>query len=355
MSFSILIRQHLKAEPAKIDRWEKAFLELQVLLASCDGIVGPAERMTLSLLSLARRNEKENLAIVDGLLGTIQRRGFDEAADRVLDDIGKLAASMPQAQRLALAQDILRESITIVLADDVVSDKERAFVVNRLAPGLSLPPEMASTLLDQAAARVQRSRQYVAFGFELFLCIIDASAREPVLHAPPGRELPEFLAAVDRIVVEHKLGSSRAVVYFVGAMAGMFWVEDASTHCAAIARLAEDCRRRAARSGLEARLGEIHAELVQMAGAHPAPDPFLTVSKHMTAALNKMDGLDAAQRAMFRDHVAPALRIDHEELLRSAAQRRSLADLHRNLTASDPNTPGPSQRDDPQTWWRFWR
>lgn len=91
-----------------------------------------------------------------------------------------------------------------------------------------------------------------------------------------------------------------------------------------------------------------------MAAAQPAPDPFLVVTKHVTAALNKVEGLDATQRAVFREKVAPALHLGHEDLLKAAAERRSLADLHRNLTNSLPGAP-PADGDDPHKWWRFWQ
>lgn len=350
MSFSMLIRQRFKDQPAKADLWERAFLELQVLLACCDGVVAPAERMTLSLLSLARQSEKENREIVDALLVAVQRKGFDECAARVLADIKNLAGSLPAAQRAAIASDILRESIAIVLADDVVSDKERAFVMEQIAPGLSLPAQRARELLDKSASRAARSRTFVTAAFEIYMMVADESDRPPKLHAPDGRELPAFLAAVDQVVSEHKLGSSRAVSYFIGALAGVFWVEQAQQHCEAIGRLAEDSRRRLARSGAEARLGELHAELESVAASHPTPNPFLVVSQHLTAALNKVEGLDPAQRAFFREKVAPALQLDHDDLVQASAQRKSMAGLHRNLTGGPPD-----DGDDQHKWWRFWQ
>ena len=356
MSFSWMIRHQCKADPEQGERWEKAFLELQVLLACCDGSVSPSERMTLSLMSLACRNEKDNRELVDSLLATVDKKGFDHVARRVATDLRKLLDALPESQRPSIARDVLRESMAIVVADDVVAPKERSFLLGTVAPALRMDEVDAAQLVDQATLRLARTRLFVAIAFELYLMVVDAVPGEPSLHAPPGRELPPFLSAVDALVTREKLGSSRAVSYFLSALGGLFWVHDHATQCAGLERMAVEARQRLARTTVDARLGEIHAELDAIASEAPAPDPFLAASQHLTAALTKLDGLHRKQRAMFRDRIAPALNVDHDGLLDSASRRKSLVDLHRNL--SDTIAPQPVDfpvAEDQKRWWKLWQ
>lgn len=353
MSFSILVREHFDSNPERADSWEKVFLELQVVLAYCDGVLAPAERMTLSLLSLAKRDERENRRLVDQLIRSIESDGLDQAADHVVTDIKKLLESEASEARAALAAEILRESIAIVVADDVISDNERAFISERLALGLSVDKQQALDLLKKASGRLSRSRAYVERAFECYLMLAELDKEPPRLNTTDGVQLPGFLGAVDQFVIENSLGSSRVVAYYLGALGGIFWVDDYKEHISVLGQLTKAARELRRTSGVDGRLRAIHHELGQLRNRGVDAHGFHAVTRHVTNTLGKMDGLNEAQRVLFRDQIAPALEINHEALLAASAQRRSMLDLHRNL-AGQGRTKDETD-DQSQRWWQFWK
>ncbi|MCU0692041.1 MAG: hypothetical protein MUF54_11615 [Polyangiaceae bacterium] len=352
MSFSLLAREHFKANPDRADAWERAFLELQVVLAYCDGELAPAERMTLSLLSFAKRDEQENRELVDSLIHSIDRDGLHRAADQIVDSIKHLLDEVSVAQRENLAEEILRESIAIVVADDVVSDKEREFVTKRLGPGLGLGTAPAEQLLVTASGRLQRARTYAERGFELYLMLADLDADAPELHAQEGEPLPPFLTAVDELVGGKWLGSSRVTAYFLSALGGMFWVDQHQKHVAMLGQLTDVVRGLRNRAGLEERLKAIHDELTELRERAIDPHAASKVARHVTNAISKMRVLTDDQRARFRDQIAPAVDIDHAALLLTASRRGSMANLHRNLTGLRVPQDGAAAA---RRWWRFWK
>lgn len=352
MSFSVLVRDHFHDKPERADEWEKVFLELQVVLAYCDGVLAPAERMTLSLLSLAKRDERENRRLVDQLIRSIESEGLDHAADTVVASIKELLAEEGEEKRPPLASEILRESVAIVVADDIISPKERTFVTERLAPSLDVDPQEARALLKKASGRLSRSRAYVERAFEIYMMIADLEDRPPRLNTPEGEALPGFLGAVDRFVVEQHAASSRVVAYFLGALGGIFWVEEYEHHIAELSDLARAARDLRTKSGAEARLRAIQHELGQLRNRGVDPNGFRAVARHVTNVLGKMQGLTDQQRALFKDHVAPALELDYESLVKSSAQRRSMIDLHYNLTGKGETQP---TQESSQRWWQFWK
>ncbi len=352
MSLPVLVRDACQSNPERANAWECAFLDLQVVIAYCDGVLAPAERMTLSLLSLAKRDERANRREVDQLIRSIESHGLDQASTRVTSSIKDLLDEEDEDNRAALAAEILRESIAIVVADDVISDNERSFVTDQLAPSLGVARSDALALLDKAKGRLSRSHAYVERAYEIYLMLVDLDRRPPRLNTTDGDTLPGFLGAVDRFVVERSAGSSRVVAYFLGALGGIFWVDDYDQHLAVLGQLTQAARELQKRSGSEGRLRAIHHELGQLRNRGVDAHGFHAVARHVTNALGKMDGLDDAQRVLFKEHVAPALEIDVEALLQSASQRRSMIDLHQNLT-------GQAQQQDEdegsQRWWQFWK
>ena len=352
MSLSILVRDHSESHPERAESWEKVFLELQVVLAYCDGVLAPAERMTLSLLSLAKRDERENRRLVDRLIRSIESDGLNQAAERVVADIKALLGREEQDARGALADEILRESIAIVVADDVISDNERAFVTDRLAPGLGLDPKQAHALLQKASGRLSRSHAYVERAYECYMMLSELDNGPPRLNTPEGDELPGFLGAVDKFVVDNQVGSSRVVAYYLGALGGIFWVDAYKEHIAVLGQLTRAARELRKTAGVDGRLRAIHHELGQLRNRGVDAHGFQAVTRHVTNTLGKMHGLNEAQRDLFKNQIAPALEIDHEALLQSAAQRRSMIDLHRNLTGIRETKDAEAQS---QKWWQFWK
>lgn len=352
MSFSVLVREHCKTNPERAEPWEKAFLELQVVLAYCDGVLAPAERMTLSLLSLAKRDERENRRLVDRLIRSIEQDGLEQAAARVVTDINKLLGEEEPEGRSGLAAEILRESVAIVVADDVISDNEKSFVTERLAPGLGVEKQKAEALLKRASGRLSRARAYVDRAYECYLMLSDLVDGPPVLNTTDGESLPGFLGAVDELVVRSRLGSSRVVSYYLGAIGGIFWVDDYQRHIQVLEQLTGAARNLRATPGAEGRLRAIHHELGQLRNRGVDAHGFRAVTRHVTNTIGKMEGLNEAQRALFRDAIAPALEIDHAALVQTSAHRRSMLDLHRNLTGQQKaNAPGPES----SSWWQFWK
>lgn len=352
MSFSALLREH-GGSTDRTEAWEKVFLELQVVLAYSDGVLAPAERMTLSLLSLAKSNELENRRLVDRLIRSIELNGLEQAADHVVGDITALMSREEEALRGDLAGEILRESIAIVVADDVISERERQFITERLGPGLGVDEKQAQALLNRASGRLSRSRAYVERGYECFLMLADLASGPPSLNSPDGDSLPGFLGAVDTFVVEHRLGSSRVAAYYLGALGGIFWVDSYEENLTALGQLTRAAREISKRAGVEGRLRSIHHELSQLRNRGVDAHGFRCVARHVTNTLGKMDGLNEAQRGLFKDKIAPALEVDHDGLLRTAAQRRSMVDLHRNLMGQ--RGAKLMGEDESQRWWQFWK
>lgn len=353
MSFSILVREHFDSNPERADSWEKVFLELQVVLAYCDGVLAPAERMTLSLLSLAKRDERENRRLVDQLIRSIESDGLEQAANKVVSEIKKLLEAIATDARTALAAEILRESIAIVVADDVISDKERAFIAERLAPGLGVDTQQALDLLKKASGRLSRSHAYVERAYECYLMLAELDKDPPTLNTSDGDQLPGFLGAVDQFVLQNSVGSSRVVAYYLGALGGIFWVDEYKQHIAVLGQLTNAARELRKTSGVDGRLRAIHHELGQLRNRGVDAHGFHAVTRHVTNTLGKMDGLNESQRALFRDQIAPALEIDHDALLQASSQRRSMIDLHRNLTGQ--GRPRGDQDEQSQRWWQFWK
>lgn len=353
MSFSALVREHGGSSPDRTEAWEKVFLELQVVLAYSDGVLAPAERMTLSLLSLAKSNELENRRLVDRLIRSIEHKGLDQAADRVVGDISALLGQEDEAIRQDLAGEILRESIAIVVADDVISDREREFITERLGPGLGVDEKQAQDLLRSTSGRLSRARAYVERGYECYLMLAELATEPPTLNSPDGDSLPGFLGAVDSFVVANRLGSSRVAAYYLGALGGIFWVDDYEKNLTFLGQLTHAARKISKREGIDGRLRSIHHELDQLRNRGVDAHGFRCVSRHVTNTLGKMDRLSEAQRGLFKDKIAPALEIDHEALLRTASQRRSMVDLHRNLVGQAETK--TTESDDAQRWWQFWK
>ena len=65
MSFSLLVSQHHPKSPDRVEAWETAFLELQVVLAYIDSVLCQPH-MTLSCSTL-RSGTKDNRRQVDEL------------------------------------------------------------------------------------------------------------------------------------------------------------------------------------------------------------------------------------------------------------------------------------------------
>lgn len=353
MSFSALVREHGGSSPDRSEAWEKVFLELQVVLAYSDGVLAPAERMTLSLLSLAKSNELENRRLVDRLIRSIELNGLEQAADRVVGDISALLGQEDERMRRDLAGEILRESIAIVVADDVISEREREFITERLGPGLGVDEKQAQDLLRSTSGRLSRARAYVERGYECYLMLAELATEPPSLNSPDGDSLPGFLGAVDSFVLENRLGSSRVLAYYLGAMGGIFWVDAYEEVLTSLGQLTLAARKISKREGVDGRLRSIHHELDQLRNRGVDAHGFRCVARHVTNTLGKMDGLSEAQRGLFRDKIAPALEIDHDTLLRTASQRRSMVDLHRNLMGHTGSKTVESE--EAQRWWQFWK
>ena len=353
MSFSMLVREHETISSERADRWEQVFLELQVVLAYCDGELAPAERMTLSLLSLAKKDERENRVHVDRLIQGIERHGLDEAANKVVDDIEALLQAESAEIRTEIARELLHESIAIVVADDVISEKERTFVTKRLAPGLGMSSKEAEELLRTASGKLTRERAYIERAFECYLLIVEVEDGPPTLNGSGDEDLPGFLGTVDKLVVDKRLGSSRVAAYFLTAMGGIFWVDDYQEHVTMLGRITDAARELRTTAGADGRLRAIQHELSQLRNRGVDSNAFHAVSRHLTNALGKMNGVSEAQREVFRDKIAPALEIDHTTLLETSGRRRSMIDLHRNLTGQ--GRPAPDETDPSQKWWRFWK
>jgi hypothetical protein len=352
MSFSLLVQEHCEKSPDRIEAWEKAVLDLQVVLAYSDGVLAPAERMTLSLLNVAKRDERENRRLVDRLVRSIEQHGLAQAADQVVQDLGALLAGENSAGRAKLAAELLRESVAIVVADDVISDKERVFLCERLAPGLGVDAQQAQDMLKAASGRLSRSRAYAERGFECYLMLADLDDGPPQLSGHQGEVLPGFLGAVDAFVVRHRVGSSRVAAYYLGALGGIFWVDAYEQHLSALGQLVGAARNLTKSGGAEGRLRAIHHELGQLRNRGVDANGYRAVARHVTNTLGKMGGLNDAQRDLFREKIAPALEIDHEVLIESASQRESLIDLHRNLTGQPVEQ---EEKSESQRWWRFWK
>jgi hypothetical protein len=352
MSFSLLVQEHCEKRPDRIEAWEKAVLDLQVVLAYSDGVLAPAERMTLSLLSVAKRDERENRRLVDRLVRSIEQDGLAQAAEQVVRDLGALLDGETAAVRATLAAEILRESVAIMVADDVISDKEKVFLCERLAPGLGVDAQQAQDVLKAASGRLSRSRAYAERGFECYLMLADLDDGLPRLNGVQGEVLPGFLGAVDAFVVRHRIGSSRVAAYYLGALGGIFWVDAYEQHLSALGQLAVAARNLTTSAGAEGRLRAIHHELGQLRNRGVDANGYRAVARHVTNTLGKMGGLNDAQRDLFREKIAPALEIDHEVLIESASQRESLIDLHRNLTGQPVEQ---EEKSDSQRWWRFWK
>lgn len=352
MSFSAVLREHSGGSPDRTEAWEKVFLELQVVLAYSDGVLAPAERMTLSLLSLAKRNELENRHLVDRLIRSIELNGLDQAADRVVGDISALLHQEDETMRQDLAGELLRESIAIVVADDVISEREREFITERLGPALGVGEEKAQDLLRSTSGRLSRARAYVERGYECYLMLAEMATDPPSLNSPDGDSLPGFLGAVDAFVVSNRLGSSRVTAYYLGALGGIFWVDDYEQHLTSLGQLTHAARKISKREGIDGRLRSIHHELDQLRNRGVDAHGFRCVSRHVTNTLGKMAGLSEAQRVFFKDKIAPALEIDHDALLRTASQRRSMVDLNRNLRGECGSK---TAEEEAQRWWQFWK
>ncbi len=357
MSFAMLVRDHFKNTPDAAEQLDKAFLRLQVLLAYADGHLSNEERMTLSLLSLGRSDERESKSLIDDLVTSIEAGQFEAQCDRILDEVRKLTQSLPDMQRQKLALDVVRESLTMIVADEVVSPKEREFIVARLAPGLDIPVSFVEPIVTQAEQNVDLVRRFFERAFEIYLMIIDACAAAPALNSPPGRHIQGFLGAVDRLVLSHRLQSSRATTYFLGGWCGLFWAEDYERHCAALGRLSARLREVIRTTGPAGRLQAIGADLDQLISARIETHAYPALARHVINALGRLESVNDGQRIFFEEHVVPALRIDITALRRTAAARPSLANLHCHLSGTAPSIipPKGSACDDPRRWWEFWR
>jgi len=351
MSFSLLVSQHHPKSPDRVEAWETAFLELQVVLAYIDSVLAPAERMTLSLLNLAKWDEKDNRRQVDELTRSIEKHGIDQAVRRVIRKLEELFEQEDPTIRPHLAQEILQSSVAIVVADDVISDNEESFLRDLLAPALGMDEAHVMEVVKTASGRLSRFRAYAERGLECYLMLAELQEGPPQLNSLAGDKLPGFLGAVDQWVVQHRLGSSRVMGYFLGAMGGIFWIDSYEQHLSEMTQLVAAARTLSQRAGPEARLRAIHHELTQLRNRGVDANGHRAIARHVTNALSRMASLNEAQRNRFRDAIAPALEIDHDALVESASQRASLIDLHDNLVGAH----SPEQDKTESQWWRFWK
>ncbi len=201
MSFSLLVSQHHPKSPDRVEAWETAFLELQVVLAYIDSVLAPAERMTLSLLNLAKWDEKDNRRQVDELTRSIEKHGIDQAVRRVIRKLEELFEQEDPTIRPHLAQEILQSSVAIVVADDVISDNEESFLRDLLAPALGMDEAHVMEVVKAASGRLSRFRAYAERGLECYLMLAELQEGPPQLNSLAGDKLPGFLGAVDQWVV----------------------------------------------------------------------------------------------------------------------------------------------------------
>jgi hypothetical protein len=211
----------------------------------------------------------------------------------------------------------------------------------------------AEELLKKASGKLSRERAYVERAYECYLLLAEADDRPPALNASGDEELPGFLGAVDKLVVEQRLGSSRVAAYFLTAIGGIFWVDAHQEHVTMLGRITQAARDLRNSSGVDGRLRAIQYELGQLRNRGVDANSFQAVSRHLTNAIGKMESLTEAQRELFRDKLAPTLEIDHPTLLETSSRRRSMIDLHRNLIGT--GMPAAGETDPSQRWWRFWK
>lgn len=346
MSFSHLI--HNKDDADKVVAWEHLFLEIQVLLAFADDHLDPSERMTLSVLSLAR-SEKGNLDHVNDTVKRVEKQGLSAVAKDVFASTQALLLDEPAEARGKIAQYILRRSLAVVAADGVVSPNERKFVLRHLAPGLRIDEELATRTLNKLDEELSLQRVYVERAFEMYVMLVDEAPHAPVLNTRDGEPLSGFLGAVDQLVAQHQLASSRSVAYFLSALGGTLWVDRYRSFINYFSRLTVQVRQLGRTSGRRGRLKLIHEEIAQVRDSGRDSFALRTVQRHMLNAMSKMVVMDEKQIVLFRDEIAPVLELSFDSLLESLQGKPSMLGLLHNLQGAHP-----SSNAEDGVWWKFW-
>lgn len=350
MSFSSLSHSWLRDNATVADAWDLAYLQLQVVLAYADGSLSQAERMTLSLLTLARANERENRDVIEQLVRSIDVRGFDDVARKLAGQLDELSSALPDEHRPAITMDILRGSVAMVVADQILADAERAFLRETVAPALGLATSQVDQVLTDAGARLRLARRYVELAFEVYLFLIDGRDLSPALNAREGQPLSGLLGTVDALVLGQHLVSSRATSYFLGSLGGVFWSDHHERHAADLSALTNHLRELHSTTDVPTRLGAIRAEINEVVHSKKDPNALHMVNRHVVNALAKLGMLDDDQRTLFQEAIAPALSIDVDRLVGLAKDRRSLVELRQNLLAETMGEPDTDRR-----WWEFWK
>ena len=319
MSFSFLVHEQCKKIPARIEAWEKAVVELQVVLAYADGVLSPIERMAISLLCIGDTDQSN---LVTPLSQTIEKTGLESVAERVLCDVRTLLEGENVEARHVIASDLVRQGLSLVASDGVLSDKELTFICDRLGPGIGLPSQQIDDLVIECCDRLERDRMYAERAFEMYLMLAALDDEPPFLVRADGVDLPGFVGAVDAFVVKHRLGSSRVLAYYLGAMEGVFWVDHHEQHLASLEKLVTAARERTARVGVDSRLKAIHIELGQIRHGGIDPTAYKSVARHVLHTLERMDGLNEAQRKLLENGIGPSVDMDPEALRPYTSERR---------------------------------
>jgi len=352
MSFSFLVHEQCKNTPDRLEAWAKAVVELQVVLAFADGSLSRSERMAISLLSVG---DPDHARPIIPLVQSIKKHGFPQASDRVLREIHELLEGETPAARQEIATTIARESIATMVADDVITDGERRFVLEQLGPQLGLPEEQSREFVQTASDQLARHKNYAERGLEVYLLLAALGDRPPQLSRAGGDALPGFLGAVDTFVEKHRVGSARVMAYFLAVLRGVHWVYHYEEHLSALGQLVATARDIERRVGAEVRLEDIRQELDQIRKRGDDRFAYRCVARHVLNALERLDGLNEAQQKLLQNGIVPALEIGPELVRPWITQKPASSDKSGETTGSVSRSVDRSDNEKSMSRWRFWK
>jgi hypothetical protein len=334
MSLAKLILSHCREHMGLVHAVEGASIDLQVLLASCDGTMATEERNVLAINAQFFQDPERVEKRLDERLRELDEVGFEAASHRVLGNLVQLFNDLPNNVRTEVAHEMLRAGLRIITADKEVSSAERSFVTQSVVPALGLELNDAEELLAQGEEEIARERSYAEFAFVLFVLLCDADKENQPPRDSPRETIPTgFLGGVRTLVSVFDLGSENAIGYFLSAIGGLGVANSYPEHCKRLQQIAIETRASVESNGVAHVLSEIREKIDDIVNEGTDFFALDTVANHLTTVFGSLENVSPGQRACFSEVIAPALDLNVEELIeQSKAVSEVNPMLYNNLT-----------------------
>lgn len=360
-----LIVRIFQERPTELKAWIERLLDLEMILAFSDHKLTALEQQALSsstqalgsLYSLRQRGGV--LSIIaswwSGLfskeerldIGALQARSeallqackeeYEPQKERVFQELRATLSSLEEPERDKTNRELMEGALSFLYADNHGPETEEAkktdlaFFFQVFTPeALGLSEAHAKAAMSLDAQNFKLRTILGLHGFEIYLMLVDTLPRREYVPAPPKapnpmipKKLQGMMAMTEKMedfCAKHHLGLQMIMSYFFGVVGYPFPTtteEKFQKHSQWFLERATSYRMLREAQGIDARLKTMIDDLrLEVTDEKHIPEALSQIATVVQFAIKMSSPLQKeAQQALFREKIAPALKLPTDDLL----------------------------------------